>query len=174
MNTIARPFLLDPGFARLLDSGAFRQRVYESLVAQTGSLLWLVLFFLLPTTITAILGFTLDQKIFIGTAAFGGVALLILGLSVLDQQIGKDKRQRMHRLAFDGELVTGRIVRCERKCYSGPVYKVEVQYTATAPSGKEVTHTQSLERDDLLNQPLPTPGTPVYVLMVDETLFFML
>jgi hypothetical protein len=169
-----KPFLLDPGYARLLDSSAFRQRVYESHVAQTGSLLWLVLFFLLPTTVTTILGFTIGPMLFIGTATFGGVALLILGLTVLDQQIGKDKRRRMNRLAFDGELVTGRLVRCERKCYPGPFYKVEVQFAVVAPSGKEITHTQALERDDLLNESLPAPGTPVLVLMVDETLFIML
>lgn len=172
---IENPFLLDPGFEDLIASGAFRQRVYDKFCGGRGSeVLTMCLLMQIPTAITLILGFTLDPKIFIGTAIFGGIVTLVSVIMGLVWLGNRGKRRRMHRLAFDGELVTGHILSCQRKCYHGSSYKVEVHFAVTAPTGKEVTWTEALERDDLLNEKLPPPGWPVLVLMVDETLFFML
>jgi hypothetical protein len=49
-----------------------------------------------------------------------------------------------------------------------------VQYEATALSGREIKGTQALQRDGLLNEPLPPPGTPVLVLVLDESFYFLL
>jgi len=172
---IEKPFLLDPSFADLIDSGAFRQRVYDKFSGMKTHDLFVLSFAMnIPVIITAILGALIDRQFFLGTAIFGGVVGVVILISVVEHFVARDKRRRMHRLAFEGELVTGHIIACERKCYRGASYKVEVQYAATAPSGKEVKWTQAMERDDLLNAPLPPPGWPVLVLMVDETLFFML
>src|SRR5262249_34876977 len=108
------------------------------------------------------------------TAIWGGMVGFVLVTMSLHWIAERSKRQRADRLAFDSDLVTGRIVTCERKCYGDTTYKVEVRYAVETRDGKEVQHTQALERDDLLNEKLPPPGWPVLVLMVDETLHFML
>ncbi|HZZ78548.1 MAG TPA: hypothetical protein VFE62_08520 [Gemmataceae bacterium] len=172
---IEKPFLLDPSFEKLVDSGAFRKRIYEQHSGMRARDRFVMLLFMnVPTIITFFLGLFVDRKIFIATGIWGGMIVLMCVFDLLNWSSSREKRQRMHRLAFDGDLVTGRIISCERKCYPGPAYKVEVRFAAMAPSGKEVQRTVAVERDDLLNAPLPPPGWPVLVLMVDETLYFML
>ena len=174
-TSIGKPFLLDPGYEGMLGTSAFRQRVYDKLsglklVSQAP--IFLVMH--VPTVVTVILGFTVDRKTFIGAGIWGGAVTVIFGIFVIVWLCDAPKRRRIHRLAWEGELVLGRLIACARKCYRGDIYKVEVQYEAATPEGKQIRGTQALERDDLLNEPLPPPGTPVLVLVLDETLYFML
>jgi hypothetical protein len=117
--------------------------------------------------------FFFDSAI-LGASIWGGAVTVILAIFTGVYLGDLPRLRRIRRLTWEGELVTGRLIRCERKCYYRSSYQLEVEYAATTPAGQEIKGTQALQRDDLLNEPLPPPGTPVLVLMVDETLYFML
>jgi hypothetical protein len=55
-----------------------------------------------------------------------------------------------------------------------PMYLLAIVIAAFGLYGKLIRGTQTRLRDDLLNEPLPAPGTPFAVLVVDETTHVML
>jgi hypothetical protein len=172
---IENPFLLDPGYEGMLETSAFRRRVYDKLSGlKLAPVVPIFLFMHIPTVVTLILGFTVESRTFIGAGIWAGAVTGMFGIFGIVWLCDAPKRRRIYRLAWEGELVIGRLIACARKCYRGDIYKVEVQYEAATPEGKQIRGTQALERDDLLNEPLPPPGTPVLVLVLDETLYFML
>jgi hypothetical protein len=89
--------------------------------------------------------------------------------------------RRMRRLAWKGELVRGTILiaRRTRQIIPGSdftegddaydIVALEIQYQARTPAGLRVQGAGMFRRDDLLNAELPEPGTPVWVLVLDET-----
>ena len=177
----AKPFLLDPAYETLLDSSAFRHRFAELRLGRSAEPWLLFPFAQFPTVICVILGFALDARVFLGAAIYGGAVCLMFAIAAMAIRFEGPTRQRIRHLAFEGDLVTGRIVHCVRK-RAGPdqpdaagSYCVEVKYAVTAPSGKEITGVEMTMREDLmLHDPLPSPGTPVLVLIIDETLHAIL
>jgi hypothetical protein len=62
-----------------------------------------------------------------------------------------------------GQLLSGEIVHA--RCFRGPHgILMEVRYSFHAPVGQEVLGTQYQQRNDLNEQTLPRPGTPVAIL----------
>jgi hypothetical protein len=171
------PFLLDRRFAGTLDSDAFRRRYLEINRPRwwvDGVMLLLPLPFLLPSLIFLLLGVTrhdAEQLETAGDLAWIAVlpAVFVAALLVARQGL----RAYHRRVAFRSARVPGRTVTCLRKLYrhgedTPDEYVVEVVYTARSPSGADLRGVKALARDDLLNVPLPPPGTPVVVLVLND------
>jgi hypothetical protein len=176
-----KPFLLDPWYETLLESGGFRQRFREKLIGRSSEPWVLYLFANIPTVLCVALGLTLERKILWAGVLYGGIIALMFGIGGLAVGAESARRKRLCRWADEGEVLTGWLIQCTRVRQGPPApdaagsYYVEIKFAVIAPSGKELQGTASSSRDDLLlHDPLPPPGTPVLVLLLDETLFAML
>jgi hypothetical protein len=170
-----KPFLLDPGYEGTLDSSACRERFWarnnRSLAG--GFFAFLVLY--IPVAILTGVGIARNERPeLLAAGIIGATVTVVFAFFFVVYLCDIPRVRRVRRLAWEGELLTGRIVSCLRKCYYTSTYEVEVQYEVELPSGQTVKGTQAAPRDDLLNETLPAPGTPVVVLMLDETMYAML
>jgi hypothetical protein len=95
------------------------------------------------------------------------VALIKTGLQSLAAH-GKHERLLLEGVVIDGELVEANADEVK------DVYVVRVKYRAKLPDGKGVVREQKLCRNDLRNQPLPSPGTPVAILYAGHECYVML
>jgi hypothetical protein len=171
------PFLLDPRYKGTLDGDAFRRRYVRINRGRwwvDGVVLLLPLPFLLPSLIVLLLGRAHHDPEQIETGAgLGWIAVvpaLFAGLVLVARQV---ERVYHWRFAYRSVRVAGKTVTCLRKFYEHGEdtlgeYVVEVVYTARSPSGADLRGVKGLARDDLLNVPLPPPGTPVVVLVLND------
>lgn len=171
------PFLLDPRFNGTLDSEAFRWRYLEINRPRwwvDGLMFLAPLPFLLPSLIFLLLGATRHDPEQLETAADLAWIAVLPAVFVAALLIARQFLRAYHwRFAFRSARVPGRTVTCLRKLYrhgedTPDEYVVEVVYTARSPSGAELRGVKGLPRDDLLNAPLPPPGTPVVVLVLND------
>jgi hypothetical protein len=172
------PFLLDPEYESTLDSGAFRQRfarLHARLADQVMGVGIAFMFLPLALVPLVLFLFTRDNEYLMASAAIASVVIpwSAVGLWFWSGSFRNYLRQR--RLALEGELVQGTLLRAQRiresvgDCEDGFIVAVEVEYRATSSAGVRVEGKKTERRDDLLNAELPEPGTPVYVLVLDET-----
>ena len=81
------------------------------------------------------------------------------------------------RLSRDGVLLTGILQNASGKWHSGKTnyYEVRLVYTFSDPKTNQTIAPKAiLTRDDLRNVPLPTPGTPLYVIFLDKNNYQLL
>jgi hypothetical protein len=78
--------------------------------------------------------------------------------------------QTNQKLANEGQLLRGQVVSAVGRRGSKNTYNVTLKYDFTTPNGKQITKQQVQNRPDLRNGPLPSPGTPVAVLYVNDKL----
>jgi hypothetical protein len=171
------PFLLDPRYHGTLDNESFRRRYREVNEAR-----WYVgcLWFLIPVVLSItslifwLLGRLRGDPDHFETAAWlcliPGAAFLLLAVAFVLRQRDRAFHRRMAR---DGTRLDGTIVTCLRKLYQygedeSSEYLLEVVYKARTPSGVDIRGVKALKRDDFLNSPLPPPGHPVVVLVLDD------
>src|SRR5262249_24317156 len=171
------PFLLDPRYRGTLDSDAFRHRYLEVNRERwrVDCLFFLLpLPFLIPSLIVLLLGVTRHDPEQLETGAglawIAALPAVFAAALLVARQI---ERAYHRRFAFRSVRVLGRTVTCLRKLYrhgedTPDEYVVEVVYTARSPSGADLRGVKALPRDDLLNVPLPPPGTPVVVLVLSD------
>ncbi len=103
-------------------------------------------------------------------AVMGGLILAgaLVGLYYFLRQ-----RSRNRRLQQDGQLVIGKIVEAKAvRVKAGN--QLTIQYTFMSPEGGELGRKESLVRNDLRNMPLPSIGTPVAVVYVNDKLYRLL
>lgn len=172
------PFLLDRGYRGTLDSGAFRERFLKLNPPPPREAWWLypvaLLCWFVPVSFlmaycaesgdpgaSFIVFWTVVIAVSVSAVCFLGYFF-----------IGPDRKSPV-RLAFVGQVVTGRMVECRRTKYwgegeEGQYDVVEVTYEAETPQGVAIRGTKGLPRDDLMNAPLPTAGTPVAVLVLNK------
>jgi hypothetical protein len=168
-----RPFLLEPRYAGTLDSDAFRHKFVElnhlSLprMAATCAACFLPLLLVAPPLATYY--FTGDPFYWFGSLWALAAAIVIMGVLLIWWGFCWRRYWRMHRLAWRGQLVEGCLLSARRKrapasdSEDADIIVFEVEYRADLDGGC-VTGIKSRKRDDLLNTPLPEPGTPVFVL----------
>jgi hypothetical protein len=83
------------------------------------------------------------------------------------------KWQRYKRLAREGRLIRGAVVKTEAvegDAEDGYGYKVTLHYVFRSPTGHELQGRGSHKRNDLMGKPLPPSGTPILVLYVNDKL----
>jgi hypothetical protein len=171
------PFLLDPRYKGALDGDAFRRRylkINRSRWWVDGVAFLVPLPFLLPSLIVLLVGRANHDpeqiETGMGLAWIAVVPALFAAFVLVVRQF---ERAYHRRFAFRSVRVPGKTVTCLRKYYShgedsDGEYVVEVVYTARGPSGADLRGVKGLPRDDLLNAPLPPPGTPVVVLVLND------
>jgi len=178
-------FLLDPGYEGTLDGGEFRRRFASFNLAlpknSTGYGCCAILALLLSVVPLILYFFTWDDEYLTGAGASAFCTVPLAAIFVWIWSRGLRKSLRMRRLAWQGELVQGTVLASRRMRQviegsdfdendnSSTIVAVEIEYRAKAPSGTIIRGAQARKRDDLLIADLPEPGTPVYVLVLNET-----
>ncbi|MEP6987245.1 MAG: DUF3592 domain-containing protein [Chloroflexota bacterium] len=81
--------------------------------------------------------------------------------------------RKRHKLENEGQVLPGELVECTGRKVKGK-YQVTVKYCFATPIGEDKSASYSHEREDLVGASLPTSGTPVAVLYVDEKTFNIL
>jgi hypothetical protein len=82
---------------------------------------------------------------------------------------------RRHKLARDGQKITGEIVHCSGGRDSDGDFELAVRFGFRSPqSGARIEDKDSQIRKDLKDKPLPPPGTPVQVLYLDDESYMVL
>jgi hypothetical protein len=179
------PFLLDPGYAGTLDSDAFRKR-FADLVAMPRNipaygcyaLFFSLIFCVVPLGLFA---YNRDLEFLAGCSASAFMVWGLIGYFAWVWSKGWRYERRMRRLAWYGQLVPGTLLVARRTRQTIPgsdfsesedsytIVALEVQYQARTPAGLRVQGAGVFRRDDLLNADLPEPGTPVWVLVLDDS-----
>jgi hypothetical protein len=178
-------FLLDPGYEGTLEEGEFRRRFASLNLAlpknSAGYGCCAILALLLSVVPLFMYFFTRDDGYLIGAGASAFFTMPLAAIFAWICSRGLHKSLRMRRLAWQGELVRGTVLASRRMRQviegsdfdendnSSTIIAVEIEYRAKAPSGTIIRGAQARKRDDLLNADLPKPGTPVYVLVLNET-----
>ena len=171
------PFLLDPRYKGTLDGNAFRRRYLEINRHRwwvDGVVFLVPLPFLLPSLIVLMLGrANHDPEQLESGAGLAWIAVVPAPFAALVLVARQVERAYHWRFAFRSVRVPGKTVTCLRKLYrhgedTPDEYVVEVVYTARSPTGADLRGVKGLARDDLLNVPLPPPGTPVVVLVLND------
>jgi hypothetical protein len=71
-------------------------------------------------------------------------------------------------------MVRGEVVKCTGNAADDDYY-VRLTYRFQSPmSGKTIQQAQRLQRDDMDDESLPAPGTPVIVLYRDDKTYWVL
>jgi hypothetical protein len=178
-------FLLDPGYEGTLECGEFRRRFASlnlALPKNSAGYGCCAIVVLLLSVIPLILYlFTRDDEYLVGAGGSAFCTVPLAGIFAWIWSRGWVKSLRMRRLAWQGELVQGTVLTARRMRQiiegsdfsendnSYTIVAVEIEYRAATPAGTSIRGSQAFRRDDLLNAELPEPGTPVYVLVLDET-----
>ena len=181
----AKLFLLDPGYEGTLEGNEFRRRFASLNLAlpknSAGYGCCAILALLLSVVPLILYLFTRDDEYLAAAGATAFTTVPLAGILAWVWSKGWRKSLQMRRLAWQGELVQGTVLasRRMRQVIEGSdfdeddnpstIVAVEIEYRAKAPSGTIIRGTLARKRDDLLNAELPEPGTPVYVLLLDET-----
>jgi hypothetical protein len=105
------------------------------------------------------------------------VVLIAIFLVVLSKQELKERR-RLGRLAAQGKLIPGKLLSAKtrvlsagtRQLLSHNKREIIVSYSYLSPKGEEKTRQARWQRRSLKEPVLPTPGTPLAVLYVNEKL----
>jgi hypothetical protein len=177
-QTPLAPFLLDAGYEGTLDSGAFRQRFARLNARLADQLMGFgCAIGLLPLAIVplVVFFFTRDDDYLMASANIATVVIPFCAVCLWFWSGSLGKCLRLRRLALEGELVQGELLIGRRiresagDAEAGDIVVVEVEYRAVTRAGVRVDGKKTHQRDDLLNAELPEPGTPVYVLVLDET-----
>ncbi|MBL8819584.1 MAG: hypothetical protein JNL58_26400 [Planctomyces sp.] len=103
------------------------------------------------------------------------MALLIGCLYFIIWKVKADSTRE--RLVNDGQVLTGSVVRCCGKMTSNGEeswYSVKIEYRFLSPQQCEIMNHWERDRDDLANLPLPTEGTAVLVLYLDDNCYALL
>jgi hypothetical protein len=90
--------------------------------------------------------------------------------------ISHDRRraQVAQRLRESSSMVRGEVVKCTGNAADDDYY-VRLTYRFQSPaSGKTIQQAQRLQRDDMDDESLPAPGTPVIVLYRDDKTYWVL
>ena len=105
-------------------------------------------------------------------------AIWIMKLCIVGELIGFAflyifwrRMRNWERLGRDGVLLTGVLQVASGRWISGKGahYEVKIAYTFADPQTQEpYSKNITLSRNDLRNVPLPTPGTPLYVIFLDK------
>jgi hypothetical protein len=83
--------------------------------------------------------------------------------------------RKRHRLAREGRRVAGQVMRSYGRRDRDGDYHLELWYHFVSPqTGSRIEDGGSQLRQDLADQPLPPPGTPVQVLFVDNETYLVL
>src|SRR5262249_16803471 len=85
---------------------------------------------------------------------------------------------RAKRLFEKGRTLPGTVIHCvgygqpfPPSCWEGTgtsSYAIRLEYAFRTPGGREVVQTEGRLAEDLKGQPLPEPGTPVFVIYLDD------
>jgi hypothetical protein len=81
------------------------------------------------------------------------------------------------RLVQSGQVLKGSVVRCSGQMTgNGEVswYSVKIEYRFFSPQQREIMSQWERDRDDLANLPLPTEGTAILVLYLDDNCYALL
>ncbi|MGD8475062.1 MAG: DUF3592 domain-containing protein [Anaerolineae bacterium] len=82
---------------------------------------------------------------------------------------------KRRKLARRGQRIAGEIVRCSGERDSDGDFALEVRFGFRSPhTGAWIEGKDSQTRKDLEGKALPSPGTPVHVLYLDEKTYLML
>jgi hypothetical protein len=106
----------------------------------------------------------------IGEESFGGLLFfafvwnLLLGLLL---RFAAKRPMRLRRLRR-GRLCSGELIWATATSDTDGDYCLNIQYRFTSPDGDRVNGAASRIRNDLRNQSLPRPGTPVVVQYADD------
>lgn len=76
--------------------------------------------------------------------------------------------RREIRLSRRGRLLEGRVVECTATPAGEDGYKLELRYRFTAPGGRIIRDREIGYREELRDDSLPVPDTPVAILYLDE------
>jgi hypothetical protein len=106
----------------------------------------------------------------------GAGFFLVLFIAVPGAGIFMERRhaQIAQRLRESSSMLPGEVVKCTGNAADDDYY-VRLTYRFQSPtSGKTIQHAQRLQRNDMGDDSLPAPGTPVVVLYRDDKTFQVL
>lgn len=81
------------------------------------------------------------------------------------------------RLVCNGQVLNGSVVSCSGKMRGNGEeswYSVKIEYQFFSPQQREIMSHWERDRDDLANLPLPTEGTAILVLYLDDNCYALL
>lgn len=110
-----------------------------------------------------------------GLLALTGFGLVWDGLVVSFAWLLVRKIRKRCRLARRGQRIAGEVLSCASDRDSDGDLLLKVRFGFRSPqSGKWIEGKDSQTRKDLEGKPLPSPGTPVHVLYLDDKTYMML
>jgi hypothetical protein len=171
-----RPFLFDPGCENLLTSDAFRRRYLGQVEPWSkwirGAIVLTLPFW--PALIAAVVGLCTPWREVLYAAPVAALMGWFPFAIILFFVVREGRHYlRLRRLAYHGRLVEGRLIALKERTIpnSGDDNTPDtdvwtVDYEVRSPSGELLRRTAM--RRTKPPGPVPPPGTPVVVLMLDE------